>query len=91
MFLYEKEVRKLDLPDVIISEIISFCNWAYTRHMWYIVASKFDPTRLVQAKQLDTINTFLANDDEDDMLDLFKSKDCIDYVNHIQYRGMKFS
>jgi hypothetical protein len=81
----EKEVRKLSLPDVIISEIVSFCSWSHSRlHMWYIVASKFDSTRLVRAKQLDVLNTFLANDDEDDMLDLFNSNHCSDYVNHIR-------
>lgn len=81
----EKEVRKLSLPDVILTEILKFCSWNCTRlHTWYIVASKFDSTRLVRAKQIDVLNAFLANDDEDDMIDLFKSKDCSDYVNHIR-------
>jgi len=81
----EKEVRKLLLPHSILSEILSFCSWTHTRfHLWYIVASKFDSSRLLRAKQIDLINTFLSNDDEDDMAELFKNRDCFDYVNHIR-------
>ena len=80
----KKELRRLPLPDVILSEIMTFCNWTTPRTgLWYIVASRLDASRLDRAKQLDTLNTFLANDDEDDMADLFKCT-CLDYVNHIR-------
>ncbi len=83
--LCKKEIRKISLPDVIISEIITFCRWKIPKmHMWYIIASKLDSTRLDRAKHIDTMNTFLSNDDDDDMLELFKNRESLDYVNHIR-------
>jgi hypothetical protein len=79
------EIRKISLPRDLILEILKFCSWSrVNQSVWYIVASKFDPTKLARAKQLDVLSTFLSNDDEDDMMDLFKSFDCFDYVNHIR-------
>lgn len=81
--LCKKEIRRIRLPDVIISVIVSFCSWKIPRiHMWYIVASKLDSTRLDSAKQLDMLNTFLSEDDME-----FKSEvmnESIDYVRHIK-------
>jgi hypothetical protein len=80
----KKELRRLALPDVIILEIIKFCSWVPVPriHMWYIIASKVDSSRLDRAKQLDTLSTFLSTNDDDDILEVF-TRNITEHVGHI--------
>jgi hypothetical protein len=84
----KKELFKLNIPIEVIREVITYCSWTYPKPscMWYIIASKFDTNGLIRAKQVDRVKEYLASDDENDCLFIFKhTKDEVfDYVRHIE-------
>ena len=83
--VYKKELQRFPLPDVILSEIISYCNWKKTRtRVWYIIASRLNPNVLDRAKQIDTVNEFIYSDDEDDRAALFCTPESLYYLDHIK-------
>ena len=83
--VYKRELRRFLLPDVILSEILSYCNWTQPRtRVWYIIASKLNPSALVRAKQIDEVNEFLYSDDEDDRAALFRTQESLYYLDHIK-------
>ncbi len=83
--MYKKELQRFPLPDVILSEIISYCDWKQPRtRVWYIIASKLNPNALARAKQLDTVNQFLYSDEEDDRAFLFRTHESLYYLDHIK-------
>jgi hypothetical protein len=82
---YKKELCQFPLPDVILSEILSYCHWKQPRtRVWYIIASKLNPDALARAKQIDEVNEFLYNDDEDDRASLFCTPESLYYLDHIK-------
>ena len=83
--VYKRELRRFPLPDVILSEILSYCHWKQTRtRVWYIIASKLNPDSLARAKQIDTVNEFLYSDEEDDRASLFRTSESLYYLEHIK-------
>lgn len=83
--VYKRELRRFPLPDVILSEIISYCHWKTPRtRVWYIIASKLNPDALARAKQIDTVNEFLYSDEEDDRAALFRTSESLYYLDHIK-------
>jgi hypothetical protein len=83
--VYKKELHRFPLPDVILSEILSYCHWKQSRtRVWYIIASKLNPGALARAKQIDTVNEFLYSDEEDDRAFLFRTPESLYYLEHIK-------
>ena len=87
--VYQKEIYRLPLPRELLREILTYCDWTFMRTaFWYIVASKFDPSSLYRAKQMDDAYHYLASDDND-VHTVFhryhpKHRDIDAYVNHIE-------
>ena len=85
MLSVNRELRRFPLPDVILSEILSYCTWKQKRtRVWYIIASKLNPHALARAKQIDEVNEFLYSDDEDDRATLFRTSESLYYLDHIK-------
>ena len=83
--VYKRELRRFPLPDVILSEILSYCHWKQKRtRVWYIIASKLNPDALARAKQIDEVNEFLYSDEEDDRAALFRTSESLYYLDHIK-------
>jgi hypothetical protein len=84
----KKEVYKLNIPVELIHEVISYCSWKRPKIscMWYIVASKLDPSCLIRARQIDLAKEYLASDDDMDGCFVFKhmKDEVVDYVKHIE-------
>jgi hypothetical protein len=84
----KKELFKLNLPTEVLLEVLTYCVWTrpLRSSLWYIVASRFDPTCFTRAKQTDQALQYLASDEYDDCYYIFKrtSPELIDYVRHIE-------
>ena len=84
----KKELFKLNLPTELLHEVLTYCVWTRPSRtsLWYIVASRFDPSCFTRAKQTDQSLQYLASDEYDDCYYIFKrtSHELIDYVRHIE-------
>jgi hypothetical protein len=84
----KKELLKLNLPTEVLFEVLTYCVWTrpLRSSLWYIVASRFDPTCLTRAKQTDQALQYLDSDEYDDCCYVFKrtSHELINYVHHIE-------
>ena len=84
----KKEIFKMNLPSEILVQIIAYCVWSrpLRTSLWYIVASKFDPSCFTRAKQTDQALSYLASDEYDDCCYVFKraTPELIDYARHIE-------
>ncbi len=74
------------LPKKVVNEIETYCSWTFKRtSMWYIIASNLNVNCLERAMETDKGNVYLADDDEEDMLYVFKKRnESLDYVRRIK-------
>jgi len=82
----KRVLKELQLPDVIVDEITTFCKWLKTSKtaMWYIIASNLDATCLDRAKGTDRAKKYIVTEDDEDMLYVFhKKNDSLAMVEHI--------
>ncbi len=73
------------LPIKIVHKIDAYCMKIKRSSMWYIIASNLNVACLERAKETDKGNIYLADDDEEDMLYVFKKRnESLDYVKRIK-------